>query len=74
MIVNIKRIVKKTTEQGQSYLVVYFDYFNEEHYTYLTRKSLDYWKSKGVTKLNKETKINVIKKKESGYFQIIDIK
>jgi hypothetical protein len=75
MITTIKEIKKKFDENKNStYYVIYFDYGDFKNaFTYFTKKSLLYWRDRGVTKLRKGMKINVFKVPNSKYFKVVEM-
>lgn len=75
MITAIKEIKRKFDEKKNSnYYIIYFDYGDKKDaFTYLARKSLLYWKDRGVTKLSKGMQINVFKVPNSKYYKIVEI-
>ena len=75
MITTIKSIKKKIDKNNNFYYVVYFDYFGFTSFTYLTKKSLEYWKKyRGLNTLAVGQEINVFQVRGTKNFRIVDIK
>lgn len=68
-IINLKK-KQDFIKSNEFYYVIYFDYYGEERFTYLTKRSIMYWKSKGLNKLNVGLLINVSKVNDK-HFKII---
>ena len=66
----ITRITKRESKDKSFYYTIYFDWFEEERFTYLNSKALQYWKNKGLKTLKVGLEISVIMKNEK-HFQII---
>lgn len=71
MITQIIRIVKKEDEKKNKYYVIYFKYYNDERFTYLNKRSLDYWKNKGLKGLKIGQEINVFELENKKHFKIV---
>lgn len=67
-ITNIKKGLDNKT--SENYFIIYFDFYGEERFTYLNKRSIQYWKAKGLNKLKVGLKINVSKISEK-HFKII---
>ena len=68
----ITDIKKFIDEKKGAYYVIYFDYDEfKGAFTYLTLKSLKYWRDRGVHKLKKGMWINVFKVRDTKYFRIV---
>lgn len=76
MLVKIKNIKKKIdSKTNKAYIIVYFDYGDyKDSFTYLTQKSLKYWKNRGVDKIKKGMEINVFRVKDTKYFKIVEMR
>lgn len=66
----ITRISKRENKDGTIYLTIYFKYFDEERFSYLSNKALKYWKSKGITKYYKGQGISVMQIPKTNNFNI----
>jgi len=66
----IIKMTKRVDSKGNKYLTIYFDYFGEERFTYLNKKALEYWKSKGITKFWIGQKIEVMLLKNQKHFKV----
>ena len=69
-ITNIKK--QENFKNNEKYFVLYFEYFGEERFTYLTKKGINYFKSKGLNKLSVGLNINVIAISDK-HFKIIGL-
>jgi len=69
MITKIKSIKKK-----ENYIVIYFDYFDQENFTYLSKRSLLYWKNvRKIESIKVGDSINVFKVQNTDNFKIVSI-
>jgi len=77
MITKINKIdIKEDLETGETYLVIYFfdEILNYDAFSYLSQKSLNYWKNfRKVKELKVGMPMNVFKLGDSKYYKIISI-
>jgi len=67
-ITNIKQA--KDNNTGDKYFIIYFMCGDEERFTYINKRSIQFWKAKGLNKLKVGLLINVSKISEK-HFKII---
>ena len=67
--------IKSLKLQHDETLIVYFDYFGKERFTYLSPKSVKYWNNKLNIDIQEGVYINVITTKYKGQnrFKIIHV-
>lgn len=72
MITKINSLKKVIKDDNSYYYVIYFDYPNHQNaFTYLSLKSIIYFKKRGLKKITKDMQINVFKVKNTKYYKII---
>ena len=73
MYTEIKKVKRIETDDGKShYYVIYFDYIDHnDAFTYLSKKSIVYWKSRGLKKIFIGQKINVFKVHNTNSYKIV---
>lgn len=69
----ITKITKRENKNGTYFLTIYFNYFKNVRFTYLTQKGVRYWKSKGITKFWVGQKISIYPLPKSENFHIFDL-
>ena len=72
MITQIIKIEKKKNN-NDFYYIIYFNFFNEIKFTYMTKKSIDYFKKyHNLKRLFINQRINIIVKNKFTQYQIIE--
>lgn len=69
----IKKI-EVSEKNGEKFYLIRFDYFNKEAFTYLSKRTLKYFReARGVKKFRVGQRINVFKVKDSNNYKLVEV-
>ncbi|MHA1381426.1 MAG: hypothetical protein ACTSRG_23915 [Candidatus Helarchaeota archaeon] len=69
----MKTKIIEIVDNKEKGIIVKFMYFDKLRFTYLTLKSLIYWKSRGVQEFKIGDEINVFKVPQSKFYRIVEL-